>query len=294
MTQYEKPVFLIECASSAFARCSRYGLAALDLFSCLRRILRIILLASRLIHRTNSAFTRSTPGSCCGPQRLRLLKRERERQSMRWKQFELLITGGAAMPEPGFAWALFHAITGDAKTGKLAVEWALGPGTDLRQLAIVFDWCQDALTESQTAALAAKIQRGDGPTGSSDMIVQRSRALGAIAVAEQNMDLSEKILREIDRTVVETRSGGALEKGRDLDSGAELYALYELLHAVRDNLTLDLRLSAPGYFKNLPAYEIANNYPNPFRPRKMSTGFRCIRALVSRTPIARRWRGRRD
>ena len=33
---------------------------------------------------------------------------------------------------------------------------------------------------------------------------------------------------------------------------------------MRDNLTLDLRLSAPGYFKDLPAYEIANNYPNAF------------------------------
>src|SRR5437870_9480202 len=47
------------------------------------------------------------------PQRLRLLKRERERQSMRWKQFEALIAGGAAMPEPGFACALFHAVNGD-------------------------------------------------------------------------------------------------------------------------------------------------------------------------------------
>ena len=198
------------------------------------------------------------------PQRLRLLKRERERQSMRWKQFELLITGGAAMPEPGFAWALFHAITGDAKTGKLAVEWALGPGTDLRQLAIVFDWCQDALTEAQTAALASKIQKGIGQRTSPDTILQRSRALAAIAVAEQNMDLSEKILREAIEQWWRRGLAPTLEKGRDLDSGAELYALYELLHAVRDNLTLDLRLSAPGYFKNLPAYEIANNYPNAF------------------------------
>src|SRR5437660_6216776 len=69
------------------------------------------------------------------PQRLRLLKRERERQSMRWKQFETLVLGGAQMPEPGFALALYYAVTGDAAFGKRAVDWALGTGADLRQLA---------------------------------------------------------------------------------------------------------------------------------------------------------------
>ena len=34
------------------------------------------------------------------PQRLRLLKRERERASPRWQQFETLVVGGAPMPEP--------------------------------------------------------------------------------------------------------------------------------------------------------------------------------------------------
>lgn len=168
------------------------------------------------------------------------------------------------MPEPGFAWALFHATTGDAKTGKLAIEWALGPGIDLRQLAFVFDWCQNALTETQSATLAAKIQRIIAQTPGSETISQRSRALGAIAIADQNMDLCEKVLREVIEQWWRRGMAGALEKGRDLDSGAELYALFELLHAVRDNLTLDLRLSAPGYFKDLSSYEIADNYPNPF------------------------------
>ena len=198
------------------------------------------------------------------PQRLRLLKRERERQSMRWKQFEALIAGGAAMPEPGFAWALFHAITGDTKTGKLAVDWALGPGTDLRQLAIVFDWCQDAMQEKQSGALAAKIQKATAQHGGSDITTERTRAWGAIAIAELNMDFSEKVLREVVEQWWRRSMADALEKGRDLDAGADLYALYELLHAVRDNLTMDLRQYAPGYFKELPAYEIADNYPNPY------------------------------
>src|ERR1700687_5736021 len=70
-------------------------------------------------------------------QRLRLLKRERERDSMRWRQFDLLVRAAAQMREPGFALALHYAVTGDGPIGRRAVEWALGPGTDLRQLALV-------------------------------------------------------------------------------------------------------------------------------------------------------------
>ena len=33
--------------------------------------------------------------------RLRLLRRERERTSMRWEQFQTLVKGGVAMPEKG-------------------------------------------------------------------------------------------------------------------------------------------------------------------------------------------------
>ena len=34
------------------------------------------------------------------PGRLRLLQRERDRKSLRWEQFDLLMSGGAKMPEP--------------------------------------------------------------------------------------------------------------------------------------------------------------------------------------------------
>ncbi|MGA9627654.1 MAG: hypothetical protein WBQ65_24485, partial [Bryobacteraceae bacterium] len=94
------------------------------------------------------------------PARLRLLKRERERASARWQQFNALLAGNAPMPEPGFARALEYQISGDAAAGRQAVAWALGPGEDLRQLALVFDWCHDLLSEAQRGALAARIQTG--------------------------------------------------------------------------------------------------------------------------------------
>ncbi len=61
-------------------------------------------------------------------QRLRLLKRERERESQRWRQFDVLLKG-PNLPEPGFALALDYAVSGDEAAGKRAVEWALGRPT---------------------------------------------------------------------------------------------------------------------------------------------------------------------
>src|SRR5271165_1005160 len=129
------------------------------------------------------------------PARLKLLKRERERQSMRWRQYDMLIAGNAAMPEPGFASGLHYAVTGDAASGKRAIEWALGGATDLRQLALVYDWCQDILSEPQSKGLALKIQKALAQTATYESVAnQRNRALAAIAIAEVDQNATERIL----------------------------------------------------------------------------------------------------
>jgi hypothetical protein len=63
------------------------------------------------------------------------------------------------MPEPGFALALYYAAAQSEEHGRQAVAWALSPAaTDLRQLAIVFDWCQPLLGAADSKALVAKIE----------------------------------------------------------------------------------------------------------------------------------------
>ena len=52
------------------------------------------------------------------PQRIRLLKRERERASPRWQQFRTLVAGNAPLPERGFAWALYFQVTGNEDFGR--------------------------------------------------------------------------------------------------------------------------------------------------------------------------------
>jgi len=44
----------------------------------------------------------------------------------------------------------------------------------------------------------------------------------------------------------------------------EMYALFEILHAIRDNLNIDLRESAPASFRELPATLVLGYYPSPY------------------------------
>jgi hypothetical protein len=51
------------------------------------------------------------------------------------------------------------------------------------------------------------------------------------------------------------------------DSGfsqADLDPLLEIVHAIRDNLSIDLRDDAPRYFASLPLWYLASFYPAPY------------------------------
>jgi hypothetical protein len=206
------------------------------------------------------------PRLLLGKQRLRLLQREKERDSVRWQQFDALVTGGAPLPEPGFALALHYQVSTQAASGKRAVEWALGDkADDLRQLALVFDWCGKAMTPTQASDLSKKILRilTTGPMPD-DTRRQSARALAAIAIADQLPDHGEKILKEIVEDWWRAKRLKNLASGRAPFQREDTYAMYEMFHALRDNLKLDLRDGAPEYFEQLPIDHLVSHYPPPF------------------------------
>jgi hypothetical protein len=201
--------------------------------------------------------------------RLRLLKRERERESQRWRQFELLVKGSANLPEPGFALALYYAVSGDDAAGQRAVAWALGPAPgqadDLRQLALVYDWCQPILSPQQSAALAGKIRQLSQKPAGDGLLARRDRVLAMIATADDPQHPEEAALGDFIRqwwrgAFVRSVADGALAPAL-----SDVYPLLEILHAIRDNLRVDLREDAAGYFEHLPTYLIAGNYPAPYK-----------------------------
>ena len=192
-------------------------------------------------------------------QRLRLLQRERERTSVRWLQFDALVAGGAPLPEAPLAQALYWQVAGNMAAGRKALDWALSDkadsAADLRQLALVFDWCGKLMTDAQAERLAAKIEKGIGAP-SKDVSRQSARALAAIAIADRLKDQGEAVLKPLVEDWWRT--------GKPVIPREQLYPFYELLHAVRDNLTIDLRESEPEYFRTLPLDHIAAHYPEPF------------------------------
>jgi hypothetical protein len=228
----------------------------------MRSTILTLLLATAALGQDEFRVYTEHPRLFLTPQRLRLLKRERDRESMRWRQFDLLVRATAEMREPGFALALDYAVTGDAAIGKRAVEWALGPGTELRQLALVYDWCQPLLSSTQSKALEAKIGRLVAHKYDTDLPAVRDRLLVLIATADDGH--AEEIgLRELVQDWWRKQLAPELADGRVNVPLDQLFALCEILHATRDNLKIDLREDAPNYFRELPTYQVLANYPAP-------------------------------
>jgi hypothetical protein len=200
------------------------------------------------------------------PQRLRLLRRERERASVRWRQFDALVSGGAPLPEKGFALALHYQVTGNAQSGRQAVAWAMSAAAgDLRQLALVFDWCQEAMDAPTRRALAGRIERAlGGRTGAEDAAAMRARAFAAIALYDHVEATPARELERVRRWWAGTVAP-ALAAGRAVIGREDAYPLYELLHAVRDNTLVDLRETSPEFFRELPYDHLLSYYPAPFQ-----------------------------
>jgi len=196
------------------------------------------------------------------PARLRLLRRERERNSMRWQQFFTLMAGRAPMPEPGLALALYSQVAENGCAAREAIAWALGPASDLRQQAMVFDWCQEALTEAQRRDLAARLEKGLAATAADDSVAAvRSRVFAAVALFDHSPQIPRRELERVVHGWWEGKMAPALTAGRDAAPREDAYALMELLHVIRDSTGLDLRESARGFFKDFPLEHLLSYYP---------------------------------
>jgi hypothetical protein len=233
-------------------------------------LLTIVVFAAPLLAQ-NDEFQVYTnqPRLLLTPQRLRLLQRERQRDSLRWQVFNGLVSAGAPMAEPGFSWALYYRAAGEVAWGKKAVEWALSDNAkDLRQLALVFDWCSPVMTDPQSDRLGAKLERALAASSSSaeppDVRRQSARAFAAIALADRLPDHGQSVLQPIIEQWWRGQIVTKLQAGVPAMPRDQTYALLELLHALRDNLKIDLRENAPEYFKALPTDHLVSHYPASF------------------------------
>ena len=228
------------------------------------------------------------------PSRLKLLRRERDRKSIRWEQFDLLIRGGATMLEPGFAAALYYRVSDDKVQGHKAIEWALkstNSDADVRQAALVFDWCQELMTPPELTALAGRLERALSSKPGYTVENERSRLLAGIALVGHSPKASDAALSDFFNRAWKQRLAN-LRAGNASIPLDQSFAFYEILHAVRDNLNGDLRDQDARYFKEFTIGHLLANYPAAFPaaesefriPAKMGTGEPDLRtAALART-----------
>lgn len=203
------------------------------------------------------------------PPRLRLLRRERERRSLRWDQFETLWTAGAPFPEPGWAQALRFQIADDRDAGTRAVAWAVGPADatrpdEVRQMALIADWCAPLMSRDDQSQLFAKLQRAaGGPAPAKTLTEAQARVFAAIVLADTQPAVSEKAIQSFFDTFW-TPFIASLRAAKSTVANADAYALLEIMHALRDNLNFDLRETFPEWFKQYPLLHLLAHYPAPW------------------------------
>lgn len=174
------------------------------------------------------------------PQRLRRLRRDRERQTIRWQDFDARIQSAPDSPERGFELALYYAVTGDPASGRAAIQWGLAHACDRRQAALILDWCGPLLTSDQRHRL---VTANCQPAAHSEWQTLRDRVYLALATGQSDLGLPSGGLQT---ELAKFAQGGF----RDPQA---LYALCELVDALRIDRQNDIRRQLPDFFMRLPA-----------------------------------------
>ena len=215
------------------------------------------------------AYTDS-PRLLMRPQRLKLLRRERERRSLRWDQFETLWTGNAPFPELGWVQALRFQLADDREAATRAIAWAVGPADvlrpdDVRQMAIIADWCEPLIAGDDKRQLTARLERAaNDPRPVKTLADARAKILAAVALTETQPAVSQKTLQSIFDGFWIGAFVPSLRSAKTSVPNADAYALLEILHVVRDNLNFDLRETFPAWFKQYPLLHLLAHYPAPW------------------------------
>ena len=180
------------------------------------------------------------------------LTRDRERNTARWLNFENRVKSAPDSSERGFELALYFAITKDAARGHEAVAWGLAHPREIRQRALVLDWCGEVATPEERSALSADAPAVAVSTsfqGRRDCLFSRLAA-GRDAAACSGQDLETTSLAR---------------------NAPELYAACEYFFVRRMSGEVDQRRQDPQFFQHLPVEFLLARKPQELeRPEWLS------------------------
>ncbi|HYA16693.1 MAG TPA: hypothetical protein VEF06_04465 [Bryobacteraceae bacterium] len=206
-----------------------------------------------------------TPRLLLRPARLRLLQRERERRELRWDQFETLWNAGAGFPEIGWIEALRYQVADEREAGTRAVAWAAGPGDDIRQIALIADWCAPITSKDDQSLIFGKLRKELTDNKPLKTLAEaRDRVFAAIVLADAQPAASEKALQQFFEGFWMGSLIPGLRNAKTSVASQDAYPMLEIMHAVRDNLSFDLRETFPKWFEQYPLLHLMAHYPAPW------------------------------
>jgi len=196
------------------------------------------------------------------PQRLKRLKRDRERQTVRWTDFETRVQTVPDSPERGFELALYYAVTGDQTRGREAVKWAIEHPCELRQVALVRNWI----------GVGQEAIKPCGYIGNGSPVSARNSLFLILAFGgNTNFETfwRQSVLPNLEANV--------------LSDPKQLYAACEFLMAYRAAERADLREDAAHFFSNLPTEFLLSLKPDKAEHPDWMTHIAAL-ALVAMDP----------
>ena len=196
------------------------------------------------------------------PQRLKRLKRDRERQTQRWLNFEERVKNVPDSPERGFELALYYAITGDETRAQEAGEWAGYHPCQRRQVAIVRDLLPRAVLN------VYRLPQGCPETKEGRLASMRDSLFAH--VSDNTFQIDSKSLLEFMQST-------------SLSNAGEIYAAVEYLAVVKATQHIDPRQDAPQFFNSLPIQFLLNLKPDQVEHPNWMTHIAAL-ALVSLDP----------
>ncbi len=205
----------------------------------MRAIVICFMAGAFLLHGSAAAQEADyTPHLLLTPKLLRRLQRDRQRQTIRWLNFEKRVQTVPDSPERGFELALYYAVSHDQQRGREAVQWTLAHPCELRQTALVLDWISDGISSEDRTRIERSLCATSGPPNPIEaarnalfrVVVEGHEAHGSIA------NLWPSVRARIRQRLV----------------ASDLYALCEFLMAARTADRSDLRNDDPRFFSLLP------------------------------------------
>lgn len=202
--------------------------------------------------------------------RLQRLRKDVDRQSLRWRSLSDLIAAETAFAERPLVDALRFQVEGAETAGRAAVAWSqrlaergIGNAGDLRQAALVYDWCYDLFAASERAELRDAMAAAVStllPRAALGVGLIRAAILASIASAG-DWDESEAALATLLGAHWKTEVAPSLRDGSIADDGQALIAALETGLVVRHNLESDPLQPGIDALRSLARCRLLSHYP---------------------------------